>query len=183
MYLRKSIILKNIFDKTIEDTKRKRGGNVSKLENIDFNTSYSIPLRIPKVNLLKLVTDNEAELKLKDEKIEQLETNVASLLKLISYDQDEMKLKDEKIKELEEKVPLLETSVSTLEKLRNDNEEKIKNLEDKVPLLESNISSLENNKKIIERHNTHLNTTLIKMCVYTVTKGTNKVINNYTPRE
>ena len=183
MYLRKSMILKNIFDTTIEDSNRKRGNNVKKLKNINFNTSYSIPLRTPKVNLLKLVTDTQDEIRLKDEKIEQLETNVASLLKLISYDQDEMKVKDEKIKELEEKVPLLETSVSTLEKLRNDNEEKIKNLEDKVPLLESNISSLENNKKIIEGHNKHLNTTLIKMCVYAVTKGTDRFNNNYTPRE
>lgn len=182
MYLQNPTILKSIFHATLEDSRRKRGGTVKQVEKINFNTSYSIPLRTPKVNLLKLVNNTQDEIRLKDEKIEQLETNVASLLKLISYDQDEMKVKDEKIREFEVKVPLLETSVSTLEKLRKDNENKINDLEAKIPSLESNVLSLENNKKIIEGHNTHLNRTLIKMCVYAVTKGTDRVINNYTPR-
>ena len=181
MYLQNPIILKSIFHATLEDSRRKRGDNIKQVERINFNTSYSIPLRTPKVNLLKLVNNTQDEIRLKDEKIEQLETNVASLLKLISYDQAEMNLKDEKIREFEVKVPLLETSVSTLEKLRKDNENKINDLEAKIPLLENNVLSLENNKKIIEEHNIHLNKTLIKMCFYTVTKGTDRVINNYRP--
>jgi hypothetical protein len=126
MYLRKSMILKNIFDATIEDSEMKRGNNVTRVERINFNTSYSIPLRTPKVNLLKLVNNTQDEIKLKDEKIKELESN--------------------------------------------------------VDLLESTVLTLESNKEMIEGHNTHLEKTLIKMCVYALTKGTDRFNNNYTPK-